>query len=136
MRHVRHVLERFGIPEAALAGFEFEPAPAAVFVGTAEVMGFDAVRPLRRGLRFCRLYPHSVKPTSHAMQVFGREATRNRVAVDEEQAVVLANGGEVRIEAEAENGFVLICWREFVLGTGLYKRPALRSQIPRFRPVG
>jgi len=30
---------------------------------------------------------------------------------------------------------VLIRWRRFVAGVGFYKRPVLKSQIPRFRPV-
>jgi NOL1/NOP2/fmu family ribosome biogenesis protein len=136
LRHVRAVVERLGLPEGALAGLAFAAAPEAVFVGTPEVMEFAAIRPLRRGMRFCRVFPHSIKPTSHAMQLLGRHASRNRVEVGEEQAVTLANGGEIRIEAECEDGFVVVCWRGFVLGTGLYKRPVLKSQIPRFRPVG
>lgn len=135
MRAVREVLERFGITREAVAEHEFLVAPEAVFVATPEVMAFDAVEPLRRGMRFCRFYPRSIKPTSHAMQLFGRQATRNRVVVDESDAVTLVNGGSVNVEAEADDGFVLICWREYVLGTGLYKRPVLKSQIPRFRPV-
>lgn len=134
-RLVAAVLERFGIPEAALSGLALESTPAAVFVGTPEVMGFDQVKPLRRGLRFCRIFPHSIKPASHAMQLLGPWATRNCIRVSSEQAVLLVNGGEVSVEADASDGFVLILWEEFVLGTGLYRRPVLKSQMPRFRPV-
>lgn len=134
-RLVGTVLDRFGMPASVLAGLALEATPAAVFVGTPEVMSFASVKPLRRGLRFCRVFPHSVKPASHAMQLLGKWATRNCIKVTAEQAVVLVNGGEVSIEADATDGFVLICWEEFVLGTGLYHRPRLKSQIPRFRPV-
>jgi len=48
---------------------------------------------------------------------------------------VLGLGGELRVEAEADNGFVLLRWHEFVIGVGLYRKPVLKSQIPRFRSV-
>ncbi|MEO0073705.1 MAG: hypothetical protein ABIK43_03465, partial [candidate division WOR-3 bacterium] len=134
-RQVAMILDRFAIPDSVVAGLAFESTPAAVFVGTPEAMSFDALVPLRRGIRFCRIFPHSIKPASHAMQLLGRWATRNCIRVTTEQAVILANGGETCIEADADDGFVLVVWEGFVLGTGIYRRPVLRSQMPRFRPV-
>jgi len=69
------------------------------------------------------------------MQVIGGLATRNVVDVNDEQAKLLINGGILRTDVEADNGFVLIRWRGFVAGVGFYKRPVLKSQIPRYRPV-
>jgi NOL1/NOP2/fmu family ribosome biogenesis protein len=106
-----------------------------VFVGTPEVMKFDAVRPMRRGIRLARVYPYSLKPTTFGMQVLGGQATRNVINVTDEQAKLLINGGALSIDVETDNGFVLIRWRGFVAGVGFYKRPVLKSQIPRFRPV-
>jgi len=106
-----------------------------VFVGTREVMEFDAVRPMRRGIRLARIYPYSVKPTTFGMQVLGGQATRNVVDLTDEQAKLLINGGSINTEVEASNGFVLLGWRGLVVGVGFYKRPVLKSQIPRFRPV-
>ena len=82
-----------------------------------------------------RIYPYSLKPTTFAMQVLGQQTTRNVISLSDEQAKLLINGGSLNIEVEAENGFVLIGWRGFVVGVGFYKRPVLKSQIPRFRPV-
>ena len=100
-------------------------------------MNFDAVRTMRRGIRLCRVFPYSVKPTTFALQLLGRHATRNVVDVGDEDVKTLINGGELRLEAESgvENGFVLLRWRGFPVGVGHYRRPALKSQIPRIRPV-
>jgi NOL1/NOP2/fmu family ribosome biogenesis protein len=106
-----------------------------VFVGTTEVMEFDAVRPMRRGIRLARIYPYSLKPTTFGMQVLGAQASRNAVGLSDEQAKLLINGGCLEIEADVEDGFVLLRWKELVVGVGFYKRPVLKSQIPRFRPV-
>ncbi|MFO7675067.1 MAG: hypothetical protein R6X12_01940 [bacterium] len=137
VREVRDLARRFGIPEAVFAGLEAVTAPnqGTVFLATPEVMRFDAVRPLRRGIRFCRLFPHSVKPTSHAMQLLGRHATRNCIEVSRADAVRLVAGGQLEVETGCDDGFVLIRCEGFTIGVGLYHRPVLKSQIPRHRPV-
>jgi NOL1/NOP2/fmu family ribosome biogenesis protein len=127
--------KRFGFPPDWLNGLELKAEQETIFVATPEAMQFEQINPLRRGLRLCRLFPNSVKPTTFAMQILGRTATRNRIEVTEEQARLLINNGEIEIEADAENGFVIVCWRSFVVGVGLYKKPVLKSHIPKFRPV-
>jgi len=134
-RQQREVFTRFGIPESAAEGLEVLGAPDVVFIGTPEVMKFDACRPMRRGIRLCRVFPHSLKPTTWAMQVLGRHATKNVIDVTEAQAASLINGGEFEIEAAVDDGFVLIRCKGFTVGVGLYKSPLLKSQIPRHRPV-
>ena len=134
-RRVREVRERFGISKDAFAGLRALEDQETIFVGTREVMEFDAVRPMRRGIRLARLYPYSLKPTTFGMQVLGRQATRNVIELSDEQTKRLVNGESLSIEAEAENGFVLLKWQGFVAGVGFYKRPVIKSQIPRFRPV-
>lgn len=106
-----------------------------IFVGTSDVMRFDNLKPLRRGMRLCRIFPHSVKPTTFAMQILGKKAMKNRIEVNDEQAKCLINGSSIEIDAAVENGFVLIVWQGLVLGVGLYKKPLLKSHIPKVRPV-
>jgi NOL1/NOP2/fmu family ribosome biogenesis protein len=125
----------FGIPREVFERLAAVEDQETVFVSTPEVMEFDAVRPMRRGIRLARLYPYSVKPTTFGMQVLGGEAKRNAVDVTDEQAKLLINGGSLSADFEADNGFVLIRWCGLVAGVGFYKRPVLKSQIPRFRPV-
>ena len=132
---MRELAERFGIPREVFDRLGVVEDQETVFVGTREVMEFDAVRPMRRGIRLARIYPYSVKPTTFGMQVLGGQATRNVVDLTDEQAKLLINGGSINTEVEANNGFVLLGWRGLVVGVGFYKRPVLKSQIPRFRPV-
>jgi NOL1/NOP2/fmu family ribosome biogenesis protein len=134
-RRVRELSERFGIPREALDRLVAVEDQETVFVGTPEVMEFDAVRPMRRGIRLARVYPYSLKPTTFGMQVLGGQATRNVIDVTDEQVKSLINGRALSTDFEADNGFVLIRWRGLVVGVGFYKRPVLKSQIPRFRPV-
>lgn len=135
IRQVYDLAERFGIPADIVEQLSFEWGTGAIFVGTREVMEFDLVRPMRRGMRLLRVFPHSLKPTTWAMQMLGRHASRNVIDVTEEQAVSLVRGKSLRLEAAAEDGFVLIRCRGFIVGVGFYRRPMLKSQIPRHRPV-
>ncbi len=132
---MRELAERFGIPREVFDRLGVVEDQETVFVGTPDVMKFDEVRPMRRGIRLARIYPYSVKPTTFGMQVLGGQATRNVVDLTDEQAKLLINGGSINTEVEANNGFVLLGWRGLIVGVGFYKRPVLKSQIPRFRPV-
>ena len=91
-RRVRELSERFGIPRVAFDQLATIEDQETVFVGTPEVMEFDAVRPMRRGIRLARMYPYSLKPTTFGMQVLGGQATRNVIDVSDEQAKLLING--------------------------------------------
>ncbi|MBN2465269.1 hypothetical protein JXD38_06570 [candidate division WOR-3 bacterium] len=134
-RRIRELSARFGMPTDVLGRLEALEEQETVFVGTPEVMSFDAVRPMRRGIRFARIYPYSLKPTTFGMQVLGGQATRNLVELTDEQAKLLINGGSLNVKADVDNGFVLLKWQGLVVGVGFYKRPVLKSQIPRFRSV-
>ncbi|MEO0080036.1 MAG: hypothetical protein ABIK44_05110 [candidate division WOR-3 bacterium] len=133
--HLRVLESRFGIPAEVFEQFATRAEQETVFIGTREALQFDEVRPLRRGIRLLRIFPRSIKPTTWAMQLFGRYARRNLIDVTAEQAAELINGSQIRIDADVEDGFVLIRWQRYVVGVGLYHRPVLKSHIPRNRPV-
>lgn len=132
---IDYLSKRFLLPNDWLRRLEIYKEQGTIFVGTPEVINFNAVKPLRRGIRLCRVFTYSVKPTTFAMQIFGRVAAANRIEVTEEQAKLLVNGGAIQVDSQAENGFVIIVWYGFVVGVGIYKKPVLKSCIPRFRPV-
>ncbi len=135
MEQIDFLRLRFGLPANWLEGLKLIKEQETIFAGTSEVMQFDRLKPLRRGIRLCRLFPHSVKPTTFAMQILGKSAQKNLIEVNDEQAKGLINGSAIEIDARVENGFVLIVWQGFVLGVGLYKKPVLKSHIPKVRPV-
>jgi len=135
VRQLRELEQRFGFGPDVFSRLGLEQAQSALFVATKEVIRFDRVRTLRKGMRLCRQFPRTVKPTTSAMQILGHKATRNCVTVSEEQARRLVNGDAVQIQAEVEDGFVIVLWGGFVVGVGQYRRPRLSSCIPRYRPV-
>lgn len=135
MEPISFLRTRFGFSSSWLEGLSLITEQGTIFVGTPEAMRFDRVKPLRRGMRLCRIFPHSIKPTTFSMQILGNLAVKNRIEVNSEQVKGLINGSSIEVDAEVEDGFVLIVWQGFVVGVGFYKKPVLKSHIPKSRPV-
>jgi NOL1/NOP2/fmu family ribosome biogenesis protein len=73
------------------------------------------------------------KPTTCALQIFGRNATKNLIHLDEIQAKIFLRGGSQPIESVSEPGYVVVFYRGDVLGCGLYSHGKLISQLPKER---
>ena len=127
--------KRFGIPEEVFEPYEFF------------VRGRNTIWALRRsdktpwGLRFealgmviMRRGKLGWKPTTNAIQVFGRHATRNVVDLDEEQMRTFVAGGTIRGPFPGlEEGYVIARYRGVPLGCGLYTHGVLKSQVPKIK---
>lgn len=121
--------ERFGIPLRAFDGFTFYRRAQNVWAFS------DADLPKLRyeaiGLRMASFKEEPWKPTSCALQVFGRHATRNAVNLTLEQSRVFFAGKSQVLEAKVEPGYVVVFYNGDVLGCGLYSHGWLVSQLPR-----
>ena len=99
----------------------------------------DAVLPTLRyeaiGLRMMNFKEEPWKPTSCALQVFGRHSTKNAVHLTGEQSGIFFAGMsqvlETKLEAKIEPGYVVVFYNGDVLGCGLYSHGKLVSQIPK-----
>lgn len=121
--------ERFGIPESAFDGYRFYRKAQSVWV-VSDVdlpgLSYEAL-----GMRMMDLKGRVWKPTTCALQVFGRLASRNMVHLDDDQARAFLAGGTREIESATEPGYAVVFYRGEVLGCGLYSRGRLISQIPK-----
>ena len=125
--------KRFGFPDDLFRNWALVDHEDDVFITTPEVEEFSLVKPVRKGIRFARVFRHGIKPTTNAMQVFGRHATRNTIALNQAQALLFVRGEEMAITASVEDDFVIVQHEGFTLGVGLYRHGVLKSQVPRSR---
>ena len=73
-----------------------------------------------------------IKPTTRLIQVFGRRAKKSIVKLTEEELQPLLREGTIELpDSGLEDGYVILCFEEEVLGLGLLIRGKLKSQIPR-----
>jgi len=70
------------------------------------------------------------KPTTVGLQVFGGLAVKNVVSLDDETLDLFLKGGTVRKNFSADYGYVIVKWKNGVLGCGLHGKEGLKTQIP------
>ena len=87
------------------------------------------------GLRMMNFKEEPWKPTSCALQVFGRHATKNVVHLTSEQSRIFFAGSSQVLEANVEPGYVVVFYNGDVLGCGLYSHGKLVSQLPKERRI-
>ncbi len=133
--------KRFGISEDTFSGCSFYKKAQSIWVcSSAPLPGlsFETI-----GMRMISLKDRPWKPTTAALRVFGKHATKNSVRLTLEQAKIFMAGESQMIEADSEidPGYVVATYKDVVLGCGLYSRGKcsygaysngkLISQIPK-----
>lgn len=128
--------ERFGVESAAFQKYTFwEKGTGKIWAFKGEVPTPINIEAL--GIHLLRTNQRHWKPTTDAMQRFGRQATRGVIELTREQATRFWRGESQSIEWDGPAGYVLvtnpIADRDEPLGIGLIRRGELRSQIPKGR---
>ncbi|WP_423751561.1 DUF7122 family protein [Salinirarus marinus] len=133
---VRWWEDRFGVPADAFDDYTFwEKGKGKVWILHADLETPVNVEGL--GMTFLRTRQEHWKPTTDAVQRFGREATRNVVHLTRDQAVRFARGEDQDVDWDGDWGYLGVA-HDVVgepepLGVGLYLHGELRSQIPKGR---
>jgi NOL1/NOP2/fmu family ribosome biogenesis protein len=122
---------RFGIPGSIFCSYIFFRKAQSVWaVNEASLprLSYEAI-----GMRIMNLKDRPWKPTTSALQVFGKHATKNVIHLDPINARIFLEGKTLAIESVCEPGYVVVFYRGEVLGCGLYSHGKLVSQIPKER---
>ncbi len=73
-----------------------------------------------------------IKPTTRFIQVFGREATKARLEIDESEFLKLFSDDELSVDLPIGDGYVIFALGENrVLGLGLLIEGKVRSEMPK-----
>ncbi|MDD2754092.1 MAG: hypothetical protein PHS80_01060 [Methanothrix sp.] len=123
--------ERFCISGQAFSGCKFFRKARSIWAISdvdLPALSYEAV-----GMRIMNCKDRPWKPTTSALQIFGRYATKNVIHLNQEEAMIFLKGDSQAIESDCENGYVVVFYRGDVLGCGLYSHGKLVSQIPKER---
>ena len=129
-------VERFGLDPSAFDGHTFwEKGAGKVWAFAGDVDPPAAVEAV--GMTFLRTRQEHWKPTTDAVQRFGREATRNVVVLDDAEARAFLRGEDTDPDWDGDWGY-LIAAHEIAgdvepIGVGLYLYDELRSRMPKGR---
>jgi NOL1/NOP2/fmu family ribosome biogenesis protein len=129
--------DRYGLPEDAFDGHTFwEKGAGKVWAFAADLPAPAEVEAL--GMTFLRTRQEHWKPTTDAVQRFGRGATRNVVVLEEAEAMTFLAGETQDLPRwEGDWGYLIVA-HEIAggvepIGVGLYLYGELRSQVPKGR---
>ena len=128
-----YVEYRFGIQEELFEGFllfrkrkswwllRHSPHVDSAAHFKVSIPGFKAFQKINR----------YIKPTTRFIQVFGRHATGAIIKIKRKEFEYLKSGIPFPADLALENGYVIISFREHVLGLGLLINDVIHPQIPR-----
>ena len=128
--------DRFGVPRGTFDGHTFWEKGSGklwAYAGDApDVVDVEAL-----GMVFLRVRQEHWKPTTDAVQRFGRAATENVVRLDDELARRFVAGEDQRLDWDGDWGYLVVAHdlagAVEPVGVGLYLHGELRSQVPKGR---
>jgi NOL1/NOP2/fmu family ribosome biogenesis protein len=129
-------VERFDLDPERFAGHTFwEKGSGKIWAFAGEIDSPAEVEGL--GMTFLRTRQEHWKPTTDAVQRFGRGATKNVVVLDDEEARAFLRGEDTEPEWDGDWGYLIAAHRIAgaiePIGVGLYIYDELRSQMPKGR---
>lgn len=128
--------DRFAVPRETFDGYSFwEKGKGKIWILRGEVSSPIRVEAL--GMKFLRTRQEHWKPTTNAVQRFGREASRNVLELTREQARRFVRGETQEVEWDGDWGYLVVT-HELAgdpepLGVGLYIHGELQSPVPKGR---
>jgi len=129
-------VDRFDLPADAFEGYTFwEKGAGKIWIFAADLPSPTDVEGL--GMTFLRTRQEHWKPTTNAVQRFGREATRNVITLDADAARRFLAGEDLEPDWDGDWGYLIVA-HELAggvepIGVGLYVHDELRSVVPKGR---
>ncbi|HPS92658.1 MAG TPA: hypothetical protein PKV33_10905 [Methanothrix sp.] len=123
--------ERFAVPEQEFSGYRFFRKAKSIWAASdvdLPALSYESI-----GMRIMNCKDRPWKPTTSALQVFGRFASKNTMDLTSDEAKIFLEGGTQSIESGCEAGYVVVFYRGDILGCGLYSHGKLVSQMPKER---
>ena len=82
------------------------------------------------GMRAFNQVGDFIKPTTRLIQTYGKNATKAKMTVSEEDLRRLLGGEGIAVDMGLENGYVILCHHGHPIGLGLAVNGTVRSQLP------
>jgi len=123
----KYFVDRFGISEEVMENYEFFERGKSVWAFTGKYVDVEDMEAM--GIRALRL-GRGLKPSTAFLRIIGRYATKNVIELDEKQALHYLRGEDIDKSFAAEPGYVIVKFKDDILGCGLYKGKLI-NQIPK-----
>jgi NOL1/NOP2/fmu family ribosome biogenesis protein len=123
--------ERFGIPQKTFADFHLFSRRKSWWLlrKTIDVLPMARLKVSQVGLKAFVKVGKYLKPTTGVIQILGHHATKGVHRLTDNEFERLLRGEPIEIDIAMEDGFVILCFLENVLGIGLLMQGKITSRI-------
>ena len=136
---LKYLRDRFGISKRIFSDYSFIVRGEKIWIAFKDVLEKDleGLNIEAIGLLFGRYFEKQkrFKPTTNALQIFGRYATKNIVELNEKEKEMYIRGYDLEKKLNLEEGYVIVKFKNDVLGCGLYREGKIKNQIPKARKI-
>ncbi|MCK4334114.1 hypothetical protein KAX06_04945 [candidate division WOR-3 bacterium] len=123
--------ERFGISKDYFSTHHLFARRNDVWCCSREAGEAEFPQIVRRGLRIARVFEHSVRPTTNAVQLFGHLVKRNRVDLDERETKRFLAGQTQDIHLPEVEGGECVTGVTGVISFEKGRKPQVVMRMPR-----
>ena len=83
------------------------------------------------GMRAFQQVGQHIKPTTRFVQVFGMLATKAVLPLDAYSLQRIVKGETMSVDLRLENGYIILCYKDYALGVGLFIDGGVLAQLPK-----
>jgi NOL1/NOP2/fmu family ribosome biogenesis protein len=130
--------ERFGIDKNIFNDYVFVKKGKKIWITNNDVVSrkYKDIPIESIGMVFIRLQKNGMKITTSTAQIFGKHAKKNVIQLSKTQAHDVLQGFNLQnIQTNAEDGYVIMKYSDYVLGIGLKRGSFIMNMIPKARII-
>lgn len=126
--------EKFGIPKNIMKRYLIIERKKKYWIASKDIEKADltGLKIEAIGILLARKN-RQIKPTTDAVQVFGKFATKNCIKLNKKQFEDVLKGMDIQTQQRAEDGYVIFFYQKMPIGIGLYRQRKVKNMIPRAR---
>ena len=133
---LKYMFVQFGIPGSVFNDYLFVYKNNKIWICSKKLIKFDPsdldIHDV--GMLFAKKFD-SIKPTTSAVQLFGRYATKNIIELNRQQTDLILKGYDIDIDSNHKSGYVILKNKDDVIGIGLLNKNKLKNQIPKSKRI-
>ncbi|MGQ9465934.1 MAG: NOL1/NOP2/sun family putative RNA methylase [bacterium] len=127
--------QQFGIQKDGFEDYAVFQKGDTFYIATPEAYAFFEVSSIKKGLEIGRIYSNSLKPDNDFIQIFGREAKKNILGINEWQLKKFLKGESIKKFANGLDEFVIVKFNNLPIGIGHFNKNEIKSSIRPTRRI-
>ena len=132
---IDYLKDRYGIEKRVFRNFEFLKHGKKIWIATKGIEHSLNLRVESIGLMFMRIEKNKIKLSTNAAQLFGKFAKKNVVELDDKSLYEALRGLDLSLESNAEDGYVLLKYKDDIIGVGQKRGKFIKNMIPKAKRI-